>query len=415
MSRVIIIGGGAIGLCSAWYLSRRGASVTLIEKAEPGEACSQHNAGYIAPGHFVPLASPGMFTKALRWMFDSRSPLYVKPRFDPELLAWAWRFMRSCDERVMRRSIPLLRDLLKQSLDLYGELSRVEGFDFQLSRRGLLSAFRTREGKRAAEHEAHLSNEVGVEAKLLDNDGLHTIDPQVKFLATGGIFFPGDAHLVPAILVKNLTDVLSRSGVTILRRREVTGFVSSDHRITAVRTSEGDLSADEFVLAAGSWSHLLLRDLGVRMLLQAGKGYSITVENPAIRPSVPCIFAERRVAVTPFADALRFAGTMEIAGIDLSVTQKRVEAILDAIPLYYADVARPDSAKAEIWKGLRPVTPDGMPYIGRFGRYTNLIAATGHAMLGISLATVTGKLVAEIAGGEKPSHDLTLLSPDRFM
>ena len=414
MSNVVIVGGGAIGLCSAYYLSQRGASVTVIDKGEPGEACSQHNAGYVAPGHFVPLASPGMFSKAVKWMFDSRSPLYVKPRFDPELFAWAWRFMKSCDERVMWRAIPLLRDLLKESLDLYEELSHRQGFDFQLTRRGLLSVFRTREAELAAEHEVHMSREVGVEAMLLDNDGLHRIDPQVKFRATGGVFFPGDAHLVPATLVKNLTDMLSHSGVTILRRREVTGFISSDHRVTAVRTPEGDLPGDEFVLAAGSWSHLLLRDLGIRMLLQAGKGYSITVRNPAVKPSIPCIFMERRVAVTPFADALRFAGTMEIAGIDLSVTQKRVEAILDAIPLYYADVVCPDSAKADIWKGLRPVTPDGMPYIGRFGRYKNLIAATGHAMIGISLATVTGKIVADLISGADPNRDLALLSPDRF-
>jgi D-amino-acid dehydrogenase len=355
-----------------------------------------------------------MFTKAVKWMFDARSPLYVKPRLDPELVAWAWRFMRSCDERVMRRAMPLLRDLLTESLDLYGELNARQGFDFQLTRRGLLSVFRTADGKLSAEQEVELSREVGVDAKLLDGDGLLAIDPHVRFRATGGVYFPGDAHLVPAILVKNLADTLSRSGVTILKGREVTGFATSNHRITAVRTSGGDLRSDEFVVAAGSWSHLLLRDLGIRMLLQAGKGYSITVKSPPVKPSVPCIFMERRVAVTPFAEALRFAGTMEIAGVDLSITQKRVEAILDAIPLYYADVERPDSAKAEIWKGLRPVSPDGMPYIGRFARYTNLIAATGHAMIGISLATVTGKLVAEIAQGVKPSHDLTLLSPDRF-
>ncbi len=411
---VIVIGGGVIGLCSAYYLSRAGASVTIIEKGEPGEACSQHNAGYVAPGHFVPLASPGMFAQALKWMFDTRSPLYIKPRLDPNLLRWAWRFMRSCDERVMMRAVPLLRDMLKESLDLYGEMSQEKGFNFQLTRRGLLSVFRTQKARSAAHHEVELSNTIGVEAKLLDHAGLHAIDPQVKFRADGGIYFPGDAHLVPSLLVKNLTDVLSRTGVRFLKATEVTGFVISQNRIDAVRTPDGEIRGDEFVLSAGSWSHLLPEELGITMLLEAGKGYSITVDNPRVKPSVPCIFMERRVAVTPFADALRFAGTMEIAGLDLSITRRRVETILDAIPLYYEDVARPDSSQGRIWRGLRPVTPDGLPYIGRFERFGNLTAATGHAMIGISLGTVTGKLVAQIVSGSRPGHDLTLLSPDRF-
>lgn len=411
---VVIVGGGVIGLCSAYYLSQSGLSVTIIEKDEPGEACSQHNAGYVAPGHFVPLAAPGVFKQGLKWMFDSRSPLYLKPRFDPEFLAWAWRFMKSCDEHVMRRAMPLLRDMLKESLHLYEELAIIEGFNFELTKRGLLTVFRTEKAKLAARHEMDLCSEVGVEARLLNHDDLHQVDPNVRFRATGGIYFPGDAHLTPAVLVRNLTTFLERSGVRFLRKTEVVGFVSSAGRVTAVRTSEGDVRGEEFVLAAGSWTASLARDLGIRMLLQAGKGYSITIRNPKVIPSIPCIFMERRVAITPFDNSLRFAGTMEFAGIDLTINQKRVEAILDAVPLYYENIERPDSLRGDVWKGLRPVTPDGLPYIGRFDRYQNLIAATGHAMIGISLATVTGKLVGEIIEGKKPSHDLELLKPDRF-
>ena len=411
---VVVIGGGVIGLCSAYYLARQGASVTVIDQGMPGEACSQHNAGYVAPGHFVPLASPGMFMQAVKWMFDSRSPLYLKPRLDPDLLAWSWHFMRSCSERVMRPALPLLRDMLKESLNLYEEMSHERGFDFHLTRKGLLTVYRTEKAKLGAEHEVNLSNEIGVTASLVDEDGLRKIDPAVKFRARGGVYFPGDAHLVPALLVKNLHDHLARDGVTFVTGQKVVGFSRSGNRIGSVRTSAAEIGGGEFVLAAGSWSHLLLRDLGIRLLLQAGKGYSITVKDPPVKPSVPCIFMERRVAVTPFASELRFAGTMEIAGVDLSITQKRVDAILDTIPLYYEDVERPDLARAQVWKGLRPVTPDGLPYIGRFKNYPNLLAATGHAMIGISLGTVTGKLVAEIVGSRPPSHNMALLSPDRF-
>lgn len=150
------------------------------------------------------------------------------------------------------------------------------------------------------------------------------------------------------------------------------------------------------------------------MLVQAGKGYSVTIPRKENKPAIPLIFAEARVAVTPMGDTIRFAGTMEIAGLDLSITRRRVDAILNSIPNYIGGFEKSDFAGAEPWAGLRPVSPDGVPYIGRFSSYSNLIAATGHAMIGISLAPITGKLVSEIATNAKPSFDLSLTSPDRF-
>jgi D-amino-acid dehydrogenase len=411
---VIIIGGGAIGLCAAYYLTCSGASVTVVDKGQMGHGCSLHNAGFVTPSHFVPLAAPGVFAQALRWMFDRKSPFHIKPRIDLDLLSWAWRFRKACDDRVAQRAMPVLRDLLVESSHLFEELAKVDGMSFEWTKKGLLLLYRTEKGKRSCEHDLKLSHELGIDARGVRDHQLRELDPHTEFRALGGVYFAGDGHLVPSSLVKNLTDHLQHNHVQLLANCSVTGFETSAGRITAVQTDRGLLRGDEFVLATGVWSSLLLRDLRISLPLEAGKGYSITVKHPSVKPEIPYILSERRVAITPFTDSLRFAGTMDLAGIDLTLNPLRIDAILDAVSLYFANIERPDPSNAELWSGLRPVTPDGLPYIGRLKQFPNLIAATGHAMLGISLATVTGKLVAEIVKGRTPSHNIAFLHPNRY-
>ena len=413
-THVVIIGGGAIGLCTAYYLSKKGASVTVVDKGEMGQACSLHNAGFMAASHFLPLASPGLFTQALKWMVNSKSPLYIKPTLDPAFITWAWRFSRACSEANVRRAVPVLRELLAESLHLFEELSTVDGIKFDFTKRGLLLLYRTEKGKLACDHEARVADSIRVEVQRCDHDKLRELEPQIDFRATGGIYFPGDAHLVPAAFVKTLSEHVERAGVRLMSNCEVTGIETEGNKIRQLRTARGPLSADEFILASGSWSSGLARKLGIRMHLQPGKGYSITTMKPRVNPTIPYILTERRVAVTPFRDSLRFAGTMEFAGINLEMNRSRVDAILEAVPLYLGNVEIPDPSKSQLWCGLRPVTPDGVPYLGRLRKFPNLIVATGHAMIGISLATVTGKLAAEIATGVQPSHEISLLDPNRY-
>lgn len=413
-NNILIIGGGAIGLCTAYYLSRSGASVTVVDKGEMGHGSSLHNAGYISPSHFVPLAAPGVFAQGLKWMFNSRSPLYIQPRIDFNFFSWAWKFHHACNERVMHRSMPLLRDLLVESSQLFDEMSQTDEMNFEITRKGLVMLYRTERGKYMCEYEAALAHEVDIDARLLNQDQLHELDPHIEFRAHGGVYFPGDTHLVPEAFVQNLSDYLGRAGVQLVRNCEASHFEISDKKIISIQTNRGAIHADEFILASGAWSPLLVRDLRITMYLQAGKGYSLTVKDPPIKPSLPCIFNERRVAITPFDASLRFAGTMEFAGMNTGINLPRVEAILDAVPLYFGNVKRPDVTDGDVWYGLRPVTPDGLPYIGRFSQYKNLIAATGHAMLGISLAPITGRIVSEIVTDRKPSHDLSLLQPNRY-
>jgi D-amino-acid dehydrogenase len=414
MARVVVIGGGAVGLATAYALRREGHTVTLLEREQPGRACSLHNAGLLVPSHFVPMAHPGVISQGLRWMLDPESPFYIRPRLDRDLIAWVWNFRKSSTDTHVQRCMALLRDLCQASLRRTREMTEREGLGFSLERRGLLMLYRTPAGRRGCEEEAALAHRLGVDAGVLDRDGLRALEPNASFLAGGGVYYPGDAHLSPAKFVDALARAAASGGVTVLADTTATGFVASGRRVSAVATSRGDIAGDEFVIAGGAWSPAVLRSLGVSLPLQPGKGYSVTGPAPARMPSIPMIFTEDRVVLTPLGDSIRFAGTMELAGLDLTINDRRVRAMLKAVPLYLADIPAPDAGTAVLWSGLRPCSPDGLPYVGRFARHENLIAATGHAMLGITLAAVTGTIVADLVAGRPPGFDLGMLSPDRF-
>jgi len=414
MSRIVIIGGGAVGLATAYALRRDGHSITLLDRDQPGKACSLHNAGLLVPSHFVPMAHPGVISQGMKWMLDPESPFYIKPRLDRELISWVWKFRKSSTEAHVHRSMALLRDLCQASLRLTSEMAGLDGLRFGLEKRGLLMLFRTPAGRRGCEDEASMAQTLGVEARVLDRTGLEMLEPAGSFLASGGVYYPGDAHLSPSDLMNALRTSIEQSGVTVSGGTTVSGFVLERNRIAAVATSRGEIPGDEFILAGGAWSPSILRGLGIALPMQPGKGYSVTGPAPARMPSIPMIFTEARVVLTPLADSIRFAGTMELAGLDLSINQRRVDAILKAVPMYLDGIPTPDRAAAKLWSGLRPCTPDGLPYVGRFTACDNLIAATGHAMLGITLAAVTGTLVADLVASRAPGVDLRHLSPDRF-
>ena len=414
MKHVIVIGGGAVGLCSAHFLLTSGCDVTIVERGEIGEGASLHNAGLIVPSHFVPLAAPGMVMLGLRWMLRPDSPFYIRPRLDPDLLTWLWQFARASTAGWTERAMILLRDMSFASLALYEELSALRGMDFEFERNGLLMLFRTGHGRENSVKMASQASKIGIEANVLDRAQMEELEPGVIFNATGGVHYPGDAHLTPALFVDRLRDRLITQGVRFVGSSRVTGFVTRPLGITAVTTTGGTFAADEFVLAGGSWSPLIVRSLRVRIPMQPGKGYSVTVRNSPVRPRIPMLLEEARVAVTPMGDRLRFSGTMELAGLDSSVNLRRVRALLGSVPPYLGGLDPAQLQQGEIWAGLRPCSPDGLPFIGRFRKFDNLIAATGHAMVGISLAPITGKLVAEIVHGRIPSIDLHLLRPDRY-
>jgi D-amino-acid dehydrogenase len=413
---VVICGGGIVGLSCAYYLARDGWSVTVVERnAEGADSCAQGSAGYISPSHVVPLAAPGMVWKGLKWMLSSRSPFYIKPRLNADLVRWGWLFARSCTPEHTVRAAPVLRDLCLGGRKLFVELAERTGNPFELKKEGLLNLCKTQEG---LDHEAHglaqLANELGVEAQVLDAKQTAALEPGARMDIAGSVYFPIDAHLSPRKFMPALIALLKQAGVAFRWNTTVEGWTAQGGRITAVRTMAGELTADEFVLAAGSWSPDMIKGLDIRLPLQAGKGYSLTIEKPRFQLTKSLILTERRVAATPMGDKLRFGGTMEISGINDRIRPERVQQIIDAVPHYFPDFTAADFAGIKPWYGLRPVTPDGLPYIGRFGRHPNLTAACGHAMLGVTMAPSTGLLIAEVLGSRKPFMSIEMLSPDRF-
>ena len=414
MKKIAIIGGGIIGLSSAYYLNRAGFEVTILDQGDLKDGCSFGNAGMIVPSHFVPLAAPGMIAKGIRWMFDSSSPFYIKPGFRPDLFKWGYQFYKHATKSHVERSIPALIAISLLSKSQYQQWSIELPFDFGYKERGLLMLYQKADSEREEIEIAHRANGAGMEARVLSLSELQKLEPDIKVNARGGVYYPGDAHLIPRTLMEDLVTYLMGKGVTFQTSTSVTEFQTHQSKVKALRTNRGDFEIDEMVLAAGSWSGSLSAKLGITLPMQAGKGYSFTIEDIEKNTRIPSIFLEARVAVTPMGNALRFGGTMEISGVDHSINMRRVKGIVDSIPGYYPDLKVNMPTEEEVWHGLRPCSPDGLPYIGRSKRLPNVIIATGHAMLGLSLGAGTGKLVSELAMREDTSISLQAFDPERY-
>jgi D-amino-acid dehydrogenase len=412
---ILVIGGGVVGLCTAYYALQKGHRVTVVERGAPDhDCCSLGNAGLIVPSHFIPLAAPGVVAQGLRMLLNPASPFYIRPRLNRDLVDWCWKFYRAANAAHVARTAPLLRDLNLASRRCYEELAALPGSDFGLVKNGLLMLCKTEKRLHEEAEMAQIARKLGLSTDVLTPEEAARLNPGLRMEIAGAVYFADDYHLTPPRLMAWLARVLQENGAQFSWSTEVTGWRVGKNSVEALQTTRGELSADEYVLAAGSWSPGLARGLGLHLPLQAGKGYNITLPNPPRLPTVASTLVEARVAVTPMGSSLRFAGTMEIAGLDKSINPVRVNAIRQAIPRYFPEFGPDDFHGVKAWSGLRPCSPDGLPYIGRFSRCTNLCAATGHSMMGVSLGPITGTLVAEILSGEEPSLDISALSPDRY-
>jgi D-amino-acid dehydrogenase len=399
--RVVIVGGGVIGLSVAHYAARKGFSVTVLERESADHAgCSHENAGLIVPSHVVPLAAPGMIALGLKWMWNPESPFYIKPRFDIELMSWCWKYFRACNTRHVERSAPVLRDWLLAGRECFEELPNEFGFE----KKGLLMLCKTAHALEEEAAFAEKARQLGLPAEVLDARQVAALEPGIRMNVAGGVLSPQDCHLVP----RRLMETLQRLTKDFRASTEVTGWRRDGGRIVAAITNDGEVEGDEFVVAGGSWSPRL-----VRLPMQAGKGYSVTLAKPRQHATRGMILTEARVAVTPLADGgLRFGGTMELSGLNEEINPVRVNGIIQSALKYYPDFEPSDFAGAPTWCGLRPCSPDGLPYIGRVAG--NLSVATGHAMMGTSLGLITGKAISNILSGEKPPLDISLFHPNRY-
>jgi D-amino-acid dehydrogenase len=350
----------------------------------------------------------------LKWMWNPASPFYLKPRWSWDLLTWICRFWRAANAEHVRRAAPLLRDLGLASRAAYEELAALPGNDFGLVKKGLLMLCKEAHTLDEEAKTAGLARSLGIPAEVLDAKQTAAREPGVRMDVAGSVYFPLDCHLIPGRFMAGLEAKLQELGVQLLWDAPVMAWQRNGTTITAAHSSRGEHAADEFVLCGGVWSQDLSRQLGLSLPLQAGKGYSLTLPRPRQLPRICAIFSEARVAVTPMGGALRFGGTMEIAGLNEDINPVRVRGLIAAIPNYYPEFRPEDFDGLQPWRGLRPCSPDGLPFIGRTAKFANLSIAAGHAMMGMSLGPVTGKLMAEILSGETPQWDISQLSPDRY-
>ncbi|WP_298733044.1 FAD-dependent oxidoreductase [uncultured Chitinophaga sp.] len=412
---VIIIGGGIIGLSSAFYLQEAGYSVTVIDSGDMRQGCSYGNAGYVCPSHFVPLATPGIVKQGLKWMLNAKSPFYVQPRLNGELISWGLKFMKSATREHVERSAVPLRDIALLSKRLYEEWTKLPGMDFAYEPKGMLEFFKTEENLHHAAETLKESLHLGLDARLLNKRELKAMEPDAEIDALGALYFACDAQLYPNKLMSSLLAFLQQKGIRLEINQEVTGFSTNGSRIKGVKAGGKEYTADHIVLAAGVWSSGIARQLNLRLPMVGGRGYSVTFEDAPYKLHHSIILSEARVAIAPMdGNKIRFGGTMEITSLNAPPRMQRVEGILESVKRYFPEYDIPMPAADKVWYGYRPCSADGLPYIGKVRQYNNLTVATGHSMLGISLGAGTGKLVSELVQGVPASMDIDPFNPERL-
>ena len=400
-------------MCTAYYLTSYGHQVTVISDDHDHTGCSYGNAGMLVPSHFIPLAAPGVIPQAMKWMLRSDSPFHIRPRFSRGLVKWGWCFYKACTSAKVEQAIPMLSKMHLTSRDLYIQMEMDEGLDFGLQTKGLLMLCKSKKTLESERAVAEKSRKIGIPAEVLSLRELVQVEPNVSFDVAGAIHYPIDAHLSPQKFMSQLKAVLISRGVSFVAGK-VSGFERGGSQLKSVRVGEHVQEFDQFIVAAGMWSEQLLKGLEINLPMQAGKGYSVEVSQPRVMPGICALLAEAKVSMTPMNGGIRFGGTMELNGMGRTVNARRFAGLVKSIPQYMPQIIEKDLQQGKPWVGLRPCSPDGLPYVGHVSGYNNLMVSTGHAMMGMSLGPVSGQLIAQLASGIKPTLDLRLLNPGRF-
>lgn len=412
--QVTIIGGGVIGLCSAYYLQKEGYIVTVIERGDITDGCSFGNMGYMSPSHFVPLASPGIIAEGIKHMLSSSSPFYIKPRLNWDLIQWGWHFWKNSNAATVKKNAPHLNNILQLSRALINDMRADIGDSFDMEEKGCLMMCKQ---QKTLEHEFHLADDAekfGLKVERLQKDAVQALEPDVELNVAGAVLFRDDCHFNPGKMMVTLKNYLETRGVQFQLNTTVTGFEKSGDKIKAVITDKGKFDCVQLVVATGSWLPVVARMMGIKLLLQPGKGYSHTYQHIEKNIKYPAILVDGRCAITPWGKQLRIGGTMELSGINNKVLINRMQGIYDSAKDFYPGLQIDFPPADKIWNGLRPVTPDGLPYIDKAPGYENVILAGGHAMLGISEGTGTGKLVSEMIQSRQTSISTEAFKACRF-
>lgn len=410
---VLIIGGGPVGLSCAYYLLKSGRSVTLLDAKEIGKGSGSGNAGHIVPSHIVPLAAPGVVTSALKWMLDpAHSPFGMKISLDPNYLMWLLRFVLACSQTNVLRGIVPLRELGQLSAKNFAEIISEENFDCHYRQAGFLNLYKNPKSFDEGRHEAEFMQKHNIPVGVYDKAKVHEVEPAAREEVVGGVHFTGDAHVNPGVFLKLLGKRIRAMGADVHEHTPVAGFESAGGKVRVVKTGSGEFEAEQVVLAAGAWTPIVGRDLQIKIPIQPARGYSLTASAIQNMPRQALILGDRRVAVSPFGNLLRATGRLEMGEYGTTPNPKWI-ARLEKFAREYLRIDEALEVK-ETWAGLRPVTSDGVPIIGRSPRHSNLTVAAGHAMLGLTLGPGTGLVVSQLLNGQEPAVSLSPMRLERF-
>lgn len=409
---VLIVGGGVIGLCSAFYCTENGMSVELVERDRIPAGSSSGNAGLIVASHVSPLATPELLREGIRHLFDPYGPFTIKLRPDRELLSWLSKYFGYCNQKHAEKAVEAMVPFMARSRELHEKLASVGGGQYDYAGDGLLFLYSDQKNFRKGQQHASRMKKYGIESRFISGDSFRRMDGGFGENIAGAVEYPNDGRLNPASFVSWLADRLKTKSCRIHEETEVIGFETFDRKVNRVKTTKGDFAADAFVVCAGAWSSLLLRMLCVSLPLYGAKGYSVTFDLPESAPSVPLLLEEPRIAVTPYKDSFRIAGVLDLSGFDMAVDPKRIVNMENQVKNFLPGLN--DLKVREIWRGLRPCAPDGLPVIGRAGNFKNLWVATGHATKGMSLGPSTGKMVADLLLGKSIGRQSVDFSLERF-
>lgn len=411
-SDVVIIGGGIIGLSCAVALAKSGVKVKLIEKDKVGFGCSYGNAGWLTPCFAMPLPMPGLLLKSIGWLFDSASPLYIKPQMSWFLLQWLMHFLKSMNESQASKAIEVLVLLSQRTLTEFKGLAETDNSELGFQQRGLLMLAETPAGVDSAIDELKRTEKFGVRGKILNPSEILQTEPSLHGDFAGAVHFLDEAHVEPLAAVMSLKKEAQKYGAEIVENCELLDFEASENKIKSIKTTKGQMDSEQFVFALGSWSKQFARSLKLAVPILGGKGYSLIFPKLQKQPQIPLMILEKKIAVTPRENSVRVAGTLELVDQDFSVTSSRVNAIYRGAAKHLQLPSQEHFV--EVWRGLRPCTSDGVPMIGRHKKLQNLIMACGHQMLGLQTSLGTGYLVADIFHNRPTAFDLRILDPNRF-
>jgi len=413
-SDVVIIGGGAIGLSSAYYLSLKGYDVTVLDSntSDLYASCSWGSSGMIVPSHIVPLAAPGVIKQGLKWLLDSKSPFSIEFTPSIEMASWILKFYKAANKDHVARAADLLRQLNMHSRALYKDLD--EKIDFGFEEKGILMLCKTLAALEEEVAISEMAQQLGMNTKNLTSSEVSALETGMTTNVAGGVYYPSDAHIDPGLYLSSIKKELNAMNVKILHEVMVESIEIDQGKVVSLRTKDNAWSAKNFVLSAGTFSSNLVKQIGLKLPLMGGKGYSVSMNEPIKKPLLPAILVEARIASTPMEKIWRLGGTMTVTQNSARINNKKLMAMKNNVKKYYPEYDTAWTRPLKPWVGLRPLSADGLPYIGSFKSCSNLITATGHAMLGVSLAPITGYLVSKIISKEQIDYDMKQLSPDRF-